>query len=226
MFPYYGRKKQIIKYYPEPLNDIIIEPFTGAASYSLKYHNKKVILCEINEIIYGIWKYLINSKKEDILRLPLNINSEEFNKLKQEEKDLIGFFIRSCSARPNKTASLHKNFNMWNENNRLKLANNVEKIKHWKVYNCSYEDLHNKYLKTKATWFIDPPYQHGGAYYKYSKIDYKKLKKWISQLVGQIIVCENDKANWLNFSPFLLISQRGKENKEMIYYKKNQHLKN
>ena len=35
MFYYYGRKKQIAKYYPEPKYDTIVEPFAGSAAYSL-----------------------------------------------------------------------------------------------------------------------------------------------------------------------------------------------
>ena len=29
MFYYYGRKKRIVKYYPKPTHDTIIEPFAG-----------------------------------------------------------------------------------------------------------------------------------------------------------------------------------------------------
>jgi site-specific DNA-adenine methylase len=37
MFSYYGTKKRIVNKYPEPKYDKIIEPFCGAAQYSLKY---------------------------------------------------------------------------------------------------------------------------------------------------------------------------------------------
>lgn len=35
MWSYYGTKKKIAKYYPSPQYDKIIEPFAGAAQYSL-----------------------------------------------------------------------------------------------------------------------------------------------------------------------------------------------
>jgi len=41
MFSYYGSKKKIVKYYPEPVHDVIIEPFAGAAWYSLEYPIEK-----------------------------------------------------------------------------------------------------------------------------------------------------------------------------------------
>ncbi|MEC5173528.1 DNA adenine methylase [Chryseobacterium nepalense] len=73
MFYYYGRKKQIAKYYPKPNYDTIIEPFAGSAAYSLYKDNwkKKVILIEKDEKVYDIWRWLIHDASEnDILNLP------------------------------------------------------------------------------------------------------------------------------------------------------------
>jgi site-specific DNA-adenine methylase len=62
MFYYYGRKKQLAKYYPSTSFDTIIEPFAGAAAYSLFNDNwkKRVILIEKDEKVAAIWKWLIN----------------------------------------------------------------------------------------------------------------------------------------------------------------------
>ena len=51
VFYYYGRKKQIVSYYPSPNFDTIIEPFAGSAAYSLNGYNwkKNVILVEKDE---------------------------------------------------------------------------------------------------------------------------------------------------------------------------------
>lgn len=46
MWSYYGRKKQIINKYPEPICDTVVEPFAGTASYSYKYWDKNIILYE------------------------------------------------------------------------------------------------------------------------------------------------------------------------------------
>lgn len=62
MFYYYGRKKQIAKYYPLPNYNIIVEPFAGSAAYSLysNYWNRDVILIEKDEKVVNIWEWLIN----------------------------------------------------------------------------------------------------------------------------------------------------------------------
>ena len=60
MWSYYGRKTKVVKYYPVPRYDTIIEPFAGTAVYSLHQDNwkKNVILIEKYDIIVNIWKYL------------------------------------------------------------------------------------------------------------------------------------------------------------------------
>ena len=55
----------------------------------------------------------------------------------------------------------------------------------------------------EATWFIDPPYQFGGEWYVKSTkdINFTKLAEWCMNRNGQVIVCENTKADWLPFKP-------------------------
>ena len=224
MFHLFGRKKSIIKHYPEPIYDTIIEPFAGAASYALHYYNtKNVILFEKDIIIYSIWSHIINeATQESILKLPIlklgdNIDSNKFNYLKPAEKYLIGFFMRTAVTRPAKSMSKTKNFNKWSGKTRLQLSNDIYKVKHWNIYNMSYENIP---INIKATWFIDPPYQgYGGQFYIHSNkdIDYNNLRKWVKTRKGQVIVCENEDATWLPFKPLIAIWQSGKLHKEMIY---------
>ena len=47
MFSYYGSKNKIAKLYPLPKYDLIIEPFAGAAWYSVLHRYKNVLLNEI-----------------------------------------------------------------------------------------------------------------------------------------------------------------------------------
>ena len=81
------------------------------------------------------------------------------------------------------------------------IINNLHKIRHWKVIEESYEKIDNE----NVTWFIDPPYQFGGHEYKCSNksIDFVKLSEWCKTRNGQIIVCENTKADWLPFKPMI-----------------------
>jgi site-specific DNA-adenine methylase len=61
IFSYYGSKSKIWKKYPAPLHNIIIEPFSGAANYSLRYsHGRHVILIEKNPVIVSMLKWLQN----------------------------------------------------------------------------------------------------------------------------------------------------------------------
>ena len=73
MFYYYGRKKQIVRCYPDPNFDNIIEPFAGSAAYSLHGDNwrKNVILIEKDERVASLWQWLIaKATPEEILRMP------------------------------------------------------------------------------------------------------------------------------------------------------------
>ena len=213
MFPYYGTKKSLIKYYPSPHYDTIIEPFGGSCAYSLFYSSKNVHIYEIDKCIYDILKYLIEASEKTIINLPL----DNFESLKQVEKDLIGFFIRTCCSRPSRTMSKHKNFNVWTVKTRKELSINVNKIKHWKIYNESFD-----FNLMNATYFIDPPYiGKCGGYYKFGNklINYVALSNLIKSLKGQIIVCENGEANWLPFEVMKTVNQRGKIRNELIYLK-------
>ena len=194
MFSYYGSKSKIVDYYPPPKHKRIIEPFAGSARYSLKYWQNDVLLVDKYPVIVSIWGYLINATKSDILNLPDIItgqNVDEFD-ITQVEKWLIGFCINGGSASPKKTA---KDYNTWGDA-KIRIANDIEKIKHWKVQLGSYEELENE----EATWFIDPPYQFGGEHYAVNIIDYSELADWCKTRKGQVIVCENTKADWLPFT--------------------------
>ena len=223
MFYYYGMKRSYIDKYPPPEHKYIVEPFAGSATYAMKYWDSKVILCEKDERLYDIWDYLINkATKRRILSFPIlkmndDINDTKFNNLKQVEKDIIGYFMQYGSY-PSHKPTLSKGFNKWNEVYRERLANDISKVKHWKIYNRSYEEFNNK----KATWFIDPPYQgKGGSRYRCNNkdIDYKHLGKWCKSRKGQVIVCENEEANWLPFKPLINKIQAGRKHTEMIYLK-------
>jgi len=200
MFSYYGTKKKLAKYYPDPLYDTIIEPFAGAAQYSLFGDNwrKQVILIDSYDIIVKIWYYLINARPNDILQLPdmyPGDNVDSHSQLCNEERWLIGFCINGGSAMPKKTV---QKYNNWNRS-KIQIAKNLYKIKHWVIKHGSHLDAPN----ISATWYIDPPYQHGGKWYRFNNktIDYYSLAQWCIKRMGQVIVCENMMADWLPFAP-------------------------
>ena len=191
-------------YYPPPKHKRIIEPFAGSAKYSLKYWQNDVLLVDKYEVVYNVWKYLQQASKTDILGLPKmkrGDNVNDFN-ISQVEKDFIGFLICGGVESPRKNVSSF----VGDITNKLnKIANDVYKIKHWTIIYGSYEDLEN----IEATWFIDAPYQFGGEHYIEStkNIDFLKLAEWCKNRNGQVIVCENTKADWLPFKS--MVDMRG-----------------
>lgn len=195
MFSYYGSKSKVVDLYPSPKFGKIIEPFAGSARYSLKYFDREVILIDKYPVIVDLWKWLQQASEADILGLPNMEKGQSVNdfNLPTEAKNLIGFCINQGSAQPKKTA---QDFNGWNETKR-QIAKSLFKIKHWVIRLGSHDETEN----TEATWFIDPPYQFGGEWYvKNNKsINFDELGKWCRARSGQVIVCENTKANWLPF---------------------------
>ncbi len=205
MWSYYGSKSKIAYYYPAPKHNTIIEPFAGAARYSLFYAKPEtqVILCDKYQVVADLWRFLIErATPESILNLPILEPKENLDNyaLLKEEKYLIGFFLNNGSAQPKKSPA---KFNSWNAAKRQEIADNLQKIKHWKIFCGTYQDVPNE----NATWFIDPPYQTQGKWYQSSvnnkSINYADLADYCKTRSGQVIVCENIEAKWLPFKPLV-----------------------
>jgi site-specific DNA-adenine methylase len=222
MFYYYGRKQKIFDKYPKPQFNTIIEPFAGSAAYSMNYYKKNVILIEKDAKIASLWRYLISVEPNEILNLPIlikgqSLNDEVFNYLSTDQKSLIGFFLNPGSSQPKKSPG---KFCAWTEENRKRLSIDVTKVKHWTIIEGDYKDVQNQ----DATWYIDPPYQgNGGQYYKHGNkdFDYNYLKDWVMERKGEVIVCENSEANWMDFKPLVDIQGQKHKTKEVIFYKKS-----
>jgi site-specific DNA-adenine methylase len=216
MFYYYGRKKQIAKYYPVPNYDTIIEPFAGAAAYSLYGDNwkKNVILIEKDEKVSQIWDWFINSATvEEISNLPdlkVGEKSSEFLHIIHAATKMA-FHFKTIKVTP----VLERN---WEISRRI-FAENLFKIKHWTIINGDYTEAPN----IEATWFVDPPYKgDAGMGYRFSSklIDYKKLAKWADERKGELIFCEGLNGDYLPFKPLLnLKGVAGKVSKEVIFYR-------
>jgi len=68
MWSYYGsKKKKIAKLYPFPKYELIIEPFAGAAWYSVLHRDKNILLNEKYIVIYNIWNWLINRASSKLI---------------------------------------------------------------------------------------------------------------------------------------------------------------
>lgn len=202
MWSYYGAKTNVVHLYPPPKYGKIIEPFAGTARYALKYWDREVLLVDKYDVIIKIWKWLQRCSPKDVLSLPRRIKPKEsiesFKFDCEEAKMLMGFLISYGVEKPRVNATdkhLHRpnfvNFSL------MRIAANLFKIKHWQFLNDSYENVPNE----TATWFIDPPYQFGGHSYVHNNksIDFGQLGAWSRSRIGQVIVCESDKADWMDF---------------------------
>jgi site-specific DNA-adenine methylase len=226
-FSYYGSKwRDAIKHYPKPQYDIIVESFAGSAGFSLRYAAHNVILCEIDPILVEVWRYLIRVKAKEILSIPDLAPGESVDDLNipQEAKWLVGFWLNHGTASPRKSPSKWmrngiRPGSFWGLRVRQTIASQVDSIRHWQVFNCSYADCPTPRM---ATWFIDPPYQIAGKHYRFGsrQIDYMTLAKWCRSRSGQVIVCENVGATWLPFRRLADVkTTRAKRSEEAIWLK-------
>jgi len=218
MWSYYGAKTNIVKYYPPPKYDKIIEPFAGTARYALKYFDHDVLLVDKYDVIIKIWKWLQKCSPNDILTLPRFFKKgqsiDEFKFDCEEAKYLIGFLLGYSTNKPRKivTIKLEQRPNFINYSLK-RIASNIFKIRHWKIELGTYEKISNQ----KATWFIDPPYLNGGNSYVENYINFNQLSIWCQNREGQIIVCESGSADWLPFKPFVKQKTRTGWQNELIY---------
>ena len=201
MFSYYGSKSLLVNHYPPPKEDKIIEPFAGSARYALKYYDRDVLLVDTYDVVIKIWKWLQQCSKQDIMNLPRLEKGMDIRKLKvtEEEKMFLGMCAGIASHIPRHTVSPYAAIQHGRKNQFKKVADNLHKIRHWKIMLGNYEDMDNE----RATWFIDPPYQTGGSGYIHNEISYSTLAKWCESRKGQAIVCENTKADWMEFKPMV-----------------------
>ena len=218
--------------YPAPDYNTIIEPFSGAAGYSMRYYRRSVILCEKDPRVAETWDYLLHASADDILRLPIVTDVADLpDWVPQGAKYLIGFNMNTGIATPAKTLSAsHRNNRQlrnyasgWSEQHRTLCAWQVSYIRHWKLIQGDYSLAPD----IPATWFIDPPYNNvAGAQYRMHDIDYPALAEWCKARQGQVMVCENKGATWLPFTEQLSFmpsinkkaKMREERSQEVVYY--------
>lgn len=229
---YYGGKFRLAPHYPKPLHETIVEPFAGAAGYALRYHERKIVLIEKNPVIAEIWRFLIGTSESEIRRIPHVEHVDELPSWVPEGgRYLVGFSMNAATTMPRKSLSAgrkkalagayggHKrNFEGWTEAHRESVAAQIKLVKHWRIIEGDYSaspDL-------RATWFVDPPYQKAGKYYPCQPQSFEALGRWCQSRDGQIMVCENQGADWLPFKTFRDVKSafaQGTPGKEVIWYR-------
>ncbi len=224
-FSFYGGKWRAAPHYPTPTHSTIVEPFAGSAGYSVRYPDRQVILVDRDPHIVGTWRYLINATESEILALPLKFDSTNELAVPQEAKWLIGWWLNKGAAAPCKrpgnwmrksafagswvTGGSGPN-SWWGEVVRARIASQLHAIRHWKMIEGSYTES----PEIAATWFIDPPYQQDGSHYRVRFKEFHPLSLWCQSRRGQTMVCENEGADWLPFSPFRSIKASAGKQKD------------
>ena len=202
MFSYYGSKSKVVDCYPKPKQDIIIEPFAGSARYALKWFDRKVILNDRYKTVIEVWQYLKEVSETELMqlcKLNLTYRLSDIIAKGSVEYNFLGFLTQAGQGSPADTLSSMRDADYFRTQIK-QIAKQLFKIRHWQFTNVSYDEIENQ----NATWFIDPPYQFGGEHqYRFNNktIDFVKLAEWCRARQGQIIVCENTKANWMEFKP-------------------------
>lgn len=216
MFYYYGRKKQIAKHYPSPHYDVIVEPFAGAAAYSLHTDNwrKQIILIEKDKRVAEIWDWLINeatpSQIKNMPDLKPGEKSSEFLHIIHAATKMA-FKYKTIKVTP----VLARN---WEISKRI-FSENLDKVSHWQIICGDYSIAPD----IEATWFIDPPYKGDpgmGYHHSSAEINYDALAAWALKRQGEVVFCEGLYGDYLPFKSLLdLKGIAGKTSKEVIFYR-------
>jgi hypothetical protein len=221
-FHRYGSKWRGAPHYPCPVYDTIVEAFCGAAGYSLLHPEKKVLLFDSDEIVCGVWHFLIHASEAEIRALQLVFEHvDDLIDVCQEARWLMGFWLNKATTQPSKSPSAWmRRFRStqrgvyWSAEVRERLAQQQQFIRHWTITRASYRDIPDM----RATWFVDAPYiELQGRHYKHNVIDYHHLGDWCKSRRGQVIVCEGSGADWLRFVPLGTFKGQRKRSQEMIW---------
>lgn len=204
---YYGGKWRTAPTYPAPAHSTIVEPFAGAAGYSLRYPDRNVILVDRYAVIAEIWRYLIRVPAREVLAIPeVDDVGDLPGWVPEAARWLIGFTLNSAVTSPrnrlssgkSKLRSSGRKFEGWTSATRDRVASQVDRIRHWRVIEGDYTAA----PAVVATWFVDPPYRGtSGSHYVHgsSLIDYEALGEWCQTRRGHVVVCESAGADWLPF---------------------------
>ncbi len=207
MFPYFGRKQKIAGLFPAPRYPLVIEPFAGSLGYSLHWQPPKVLAWEADDRVVTLWRRLANMTAIPEPPAVGSLTDDLLVKLCSYSEHSLTSGVMTTTSRMVRD---------WEYVHRRALALQPYVQRAVSYYYGGYGNCPD----VEATWFIDPPYQcanRRGYKYGASQMDYTLLGDWVKRRKGQVIVCEQEGANWLNFKPLVNVaSHRGAVSREMV----------
>jgi hypothetical protein len=203
---YFGSKWHASKHYPAPRHGMIVEPFAGSACYAAHYAARHVVLLDKDPDVVDLLDWLIGASPADVLALPVDLTPGEDIRTLRGVSRGGQLLIRNWQRVGRSTTWTVSKWNnmpgMWGPDTRAAVAENVQRIRHWHVVCAEYWQLPD----FEATWFCDPPYQNVPPAYRRdidcNTMHYGHLATWAQSRKGQVIVCEQEGADWLPFRPF------------------------
>jgi len=217
-FRYYGGKWRTAPGYPAPRHQLLVEPFAGAAGYSLRHHDRSVVLVEKDLVIASIWQWLLRATAADVLALPdVDERGTDVLDVDPGALALIGMWLCNGVSSPRKTPSAwmrrYPEKLWWGPRARQRIADQLPAIRHWTVICGDWSEG----PRGPATRFVDPPYAEQGRHYRHSTVDYAALARACTTWTGQTIVCEQAGATWLPFRPLHCAKATRGVSRESIY---------
>lgn len=208
MFPYFGRKARTAHKFPAPRFPLVIEPFAGSLSYSLHYRPEQAIGIERDERVVAMWHRLLTASGLDPAP-PVGSKTDDLlvKVCSYSEHALTSGTLTVTTRMVRDWAGVHRN---------------AAAVAPWAAVHTRYQQgTYADAPDVEATWFIDPPYQKANRRgYKYggSSVDFKHLAEWVRSRRGQVIVCEQQGADWMPFRPLASIAtHRGSVSQEVIW---------
>lgn len=223
---YFGGKWRSAHLYPPPQHGLIIEPFAGAAGYAMNYADRDVLLIDVSPRIAELWRWLIAATPGDVRSIPLVDSVDDLPlDMPPAVVDLVGWSMNAATTTPRRTLSaggrrlrdLGRKFYGFTHDLRERIATQVPHIKHWKIECGSYDSAPDEI----ATWFFDPTYFAQGHRYPWhlKPFEYQRLGEFCRSRRGQVIVCEQQGAEWLPFRDLASVKAgpRSKPSAEVIW---------
>lgn len=208
MFPYFGRKATLAPSYPGPTYPLVIEPFAGSMAYSLHHQPDLAIGIERDERLFDLWHRML--RLTEVPEPPVVGSTTD---------DLL---VKLCSYSEHASTSGPMTVTSRMVRDWRSVHERAMRQARWASTAVNYTK--GSYLDApdlEATWFIDPPYQQAnrrGYRYGASGINFNQLAEWCKSRRGQVIVCEQEGADWLPFVPLAeIVSHRGVRKSEVVW---------